>query len=39
MEYVVENKFQNQNENVRKENVQKIAEEILKKKLKEREQG
>lgn len=39
MEYVVENKFQNQNENVRKENVQKIAEEILKKNLKEREQG
>lgn len=38
MEYVVENKFRTEDEGVKKEMVQKIAEEILKADIKEREQ-
>ena len=39
MEYAVENKFKTKDENVKKEKVQKIAEEILKESMKEREQN
>ncbi len=39
MEYVVENKFKTNDEELKKEKIQQLAEEILKESLKEREQN